>query len=293
MASNFSVEKAVNGFRYGILGRDIVTPLTRGAKGTGSCFPTLAMQGWGTRGRAGFDIAMRLVEVRAFPGLRSETWGTQRHGIDDFERSCGPHSQQALGWAWKRRLSGSSYSAWQAGHIVNGRHGGLRPVVGNAAGDGEAGAAVGAVEERVAVAAVFGIESSSRRQSGQVAASAGMPVATWPLTSTGNDAEAGFASGGQVADGDGVDAGQGRSFGAKTEEEGVDARSWALKFDGDALGVVGDRSGEVFFCGQAVDEGAKADALDDTADENCTPTAHGAVLGVLRGFFARFRFWLG
>ncbi len=33
--------------------------------------------------------------------------------------SCGPHAGQALGWAWKRRSAGSSYSAWQAGHIAN------------------------------------------------------------------------------------------------------------------------------------------------------------------------------
>ena len=32
--------------------------------------------------------------------------------------SCGPQIQQALGCAWKRRLNGSSYSAWQAGHIL-------------------------------------------------------------------------------------------------------------------------------------------------------------------------------
>ena len=32
-------------------------------------------------------------------------------------RTRGPHSGQALGWAWKRRLAGSRYSARQAGHI--------------------------------------------------------------------------------------------------------------------------------------------------------------------------------
>jgi len=31
--------------------------------------------------------------------------------------NCGPHCQQALGWAWKRLLRGSSYSARQRGHI--------------------------------------------------------------------------------------------------------------------------------------------------------------------------------
>ncbi len=41
-------------------------------------------------------------------------------------------------------------------HAVSG-HGGAEPVVGDAAHDGEAGAAVGAVDERVAVAAAGGV----------------------------------------------------------------------------------------------------------------------------------------
>ena len=31
--------------------------------------------------------------------------------------SFGPQTGQAIGWAWKRLLSGSSYSALQSGHI--------------------------------------------------------------------------------------------------------------------------------------------------------------------------------
>ena len=33
--------------------------------------------------------------------------------------AAGRTTGQALGWAWNRRSAGSSYSAWQAGHIVN------------------------------------------------------------------------------------------------------------------------------------------------------------------------------
>ncbi len=45
----------------------------------------------------------------------------------------GPHAGQAVGWAWKRREAGSSYSCWQASHsgksamVVPGRSYG-RPV---------------------------------------------------------------------------------------------------------------------------------------------------------------------
>ncbi len=35
--------------------------------------------------------------------------------------SRGPHTGHAFGCAWKRRSSGSSYSAWHRGHIVNAR----------------------------------------------------------------------------------------------------------------------------------------------------------------------------
>jgi len=42
----------------------------------------------------------------------------------------------------------------------------------------------------------------------------------------------------------------------------------ALELDGDAVGVVGDKAGEVLVMCEAVDEGAEADALDDAADDN-------------------------
>ena len=46
------------------------------------------------------------------PSRSSET--TSSSGCE----SRGPHSGQALGWAWKRRSAGSAYSAAQAAHIV-------------------------------------------------------------------------------------------------------------------------------------------------------------------------------
>ena len=38
------------------------------------------------------------------------------------QRTRGPHAGQALGWAWKRRSAGSSYSARQAAHIAKPGH---------------------------------------------------------------------------------------------------------------------------------------------------------------------------
>jgi hypothetical protein len=50
-------------------------------------------------------------------------WTTSATAMDRW----GPQSAHAVGWAWKRRERGSSYSAWQAVHrgksdiVVKGR----------------------------------------------------------------------------------------------------------------------------------------------------------------------------
>ena len=69
-------------------------------------------------------------------------------------RSRGPHTGQALGWAWKRRSPGSSYSRLAVRAHGEAGHRGGRAVVGDRQHDGVAGPAVGAVREGVAVAAV-------------------------------------------------------------------------------------------------------------------------------------------
>ena len=69
--------------------------------------------------------------------------------------SCGPHAGQAIGWAWNRRSPGSSYSARQRG-TCGSRHRGARPVVRQLLDDRPARPAVGAVGERIAIAALLG-----------------------------------------------------------------------------------------------------------------------------------------
>ena len=82
----------------------------------------------------------------------------RRRAVRPQQRQRGPQSEQALGWAWKRRSAGSSYSAWQRGAHLEAGHRRRRPVKGHAADDRESRAAVRAVDERVAVAAVVGVE---------------------------------------------------------------------------------------------------------------------------------------
>src|SRR5450631_1227945 len=47
-------------------------------------FPGPKIQTWGTDGRAGFGIAKRLVEVRRFPTLAAQGWGTRHFAGRNF-----------------------------------------------------------------------------------------------------------------------------------------------------------------------------------------------------------------
>ena len=96
---------------------------------------------------------------------------------DRFDRrpasaARGPQAGHAFGWAWKRRSRGSSYSARHAAHIAKPAIVVERPVVRDAGDDREPRAAVGAVDERVAVAPVAPDRTARRRHASQVAASA-------------------------------------------------------------------------------------------------------------------------
>ena len=141
-------------------------------------------------------------------------------------RTRGPQSGQALGWAWKRRSRGSSYSARQARAHLEPRHRRLRAVVGDAADDREPRPAVGAVGERVAVAAVARgrrARPGSRRRS---------PRRARPrrrarrVVADSTDPEAALADRARRGvDVDRLDRGQRRRLGAQPGEEAARPRS--------------------------------------------------------------------
>ena len=56
-------------------------------------------------------------QLRRGSGDRVALAATARRRRRSASRARGPHSGQALGWAWKRRSRGSSYSARQRSHI--------------------------------------------------------------------------------------------------------------------------------------------------------------------------------
>ena len=103
-------------------------------------------------------------------------WTRSSTGID----RRGPHTGQALGSAWKRRSAGSRTRAGTSAHIVKPAMVVDRPVVGHRPHDGEAGTAMGAVGERVAIAAVGRVEELTQAigTGGQVGRDRGRAAAT-------------------------------------------------------------------------------------------------------------------
>ena len=186
---------------------------------------------------------------------------------------AGPHAGQALGCAWKRRSDGSSYSAWQAGAHREARHRRVGPVVRDPAHDGEARPAVGAVDERVAVAAVGRVE-----QLGE-ARGAGRGV--------GRDHGGGLATGGAAEDrealvgtgldrhvlGDhALDLGERRRLRGQPRDEGVHHRLGALDLDQHAVLVVEHVPAQAQLGREPVHVGPEAHALHRPLD----PHAHAA-----------------
>ena len=86
-------------------------PSGRTAGPRGACAPAARATACSSRGEAGQVVAAQPLHRHDAPGARAPP--RQRRS----RRSDGPQSGHALGWAWKRRSAGSSYSAWQAGHI--------------------------------------------------------------------------------------------------------------------------------------------------------------------------------
>ena len=152
-------------------------------------------------------------------------------------------------------------------------HGGERPVVGDAPHDREARPAVGAVGERVAVAAVGLVP-----QLGQAVGAGGRvgrdQRLALPARPAGHDREPLLPHRRHGPGGDPLDDGQRRRLGLQGPEELGHRAVVPLDLDEDAPGVVADEAGEVEPGGEAVDERPEADALNDPLDAD--PCSHPA-----------------
>ena len=145
-----------------------------------------------------------------------------------------------------------------------------RPVVGHVAGDREAGSAVGAVREGVEVASVRGILDLAQalRARGEVGRDRD---AARPLPLARDDREAGERLGRDGLLAHLAEEGGRWSLLSEAPEEGLEGLGAPEGLDRDPAGVVAHAAREPLLDGQAVDPGAKADALHGAPDEDPPP----------------------
>ncbi len=146
-----------------------------------------------------------------------------------------------------------------------GGHGSAPAVVGNIANNGEARAAIGAVDKGVAETAVAGIHHFTQ--------AIGAHGNVWRderfgrrVETAREDAECGFRLRLGIAGQKRRNFGQRRKFRRQALEETVEENGVALDFDGHTGGSIGDESGEIAFLSEAIDERTKTDTLDDAGN---------------------------
>jgi hypothetical protein len=147
------------------------------------------------------------------------------------------------------------------------RHRGRRPVVGHAGDDREARPAVGAVDERVAVAAVGGVEELG--EAGVAGRGVGSDRGVGAPADARADAEPRLARVGDRLAGHRFDRRERRRVAVQPREEVVDRL--ALDLDEHAERVVEDEAREVELGRQPVHERAEADALHNSGHTRTDP----------------------
>ncbi len=146
-------------------------------------------------------------------------------------------------------------------------------VVGDAADDRVAGAAVGAVHEGVTVSSIGGVEELAQAcfAGGGVGGDGGADIRGGGRAR--DDAKVMLGAGGDRRDLDGFDAGERRSLGAEGADEAFEGASVvAFDLDEDAFRIVAHEPAEPGPLGDAKDHRAKADPLHRAA--NADGTAH-------------------
>ncbi len=146
-------------------------------------------------------------------------------------------------------------------------HGRLLAVVGDPANDCQPGTAMGAIEERVTITAIVGVEELG------AAAVAGGDVGAdenraGRRSLAGFNAELLLTAGGERRGLDRVDLGQGRRAGGELGAELVENAVVAFDFDPDAAGLIADEAAETMAASELVNIRAKTDTLNDPADSN-------------------------
>ena len=144
-------------------------------------------------------------------------------------------------------------------------HRGVRAVVGQRFDDAEARTAIGAVGERITVAAVLGIEDFAQaiRARGDVRQhQRGLVAADF----AGADFKCRAANGVKPRSFEALDETSRRFFGFEPEQEFFQFRTRAFDFNEDPLRGIVDPAGQSEFRGEAEDKRTEADALHRTAN---------------------------
>jgi hypothetical protein len=151
-----------------------------------------------------------------------------------------------------------------------GRHGGRRAVVRHVAGDGEARSAVGAVRERIPVAAVCRIEDLGEAVHARRQVGGDRDAAIAVLPALDDDESLGRLRGNpgplEVADARGR-----RRARAEAREKAVEGLVGPERLDRDALRAVVDASGDSSLFRETVHPRAEPDSLDDPAHGDAHP----------------------
>jgi hypothetical protein len=223
----------------------------------------------------GDDFSLEEEARSGFKGVVGDTTGPPVHDFHEFDARAAARAADWLGV--EAAIDGIFvFAAAVRAHGKSG-HGGGGAIVGDVADDAETGAAVGAVYQAVAEATVSsgGHFTKAVGADGGIDGYAGVPVISG--LGAGSDLEGRFAGDDfEVAPGAMIDSSEGGSIRGKQFEEGMDRFCSSLDLRTDPFAIVEDPAGDL--CGQsaAVDEGAKADALNLTADEKSDPTPSGS-----------------
>ncbi len=143
-------------------------------------------------------------------------------------------------------------------------HGCLRPVIGHAIQDGEAGAAMGAVGEGIAASTPA---AADFRQAIGAGCGIGGHACCNAAATAGGDHEAVGQRACKRGNVHAINPGEAGRAGDDAGDEG--GKPVAGRFDGDPAGIVPDPTAQAMFLGQTPDEGAEAHALNLTTDTDC------------------------
>ncbi len=213
-------------------------------------------------GGGGKGVAGELVAAETFDG---EGAALLERGADggQVEREAGAADGAGGGLGMEAAIGGIGVFMSAIGAEREAAHGGVGAVVGGREGDGVAGAAVGAIGEGIGEAAIGGIADlgEARGAGGEVGGDEGeTAIARGAL----DNVEAVFGRRlGKLFEGAVFDARCGRGFVLEQSEEAVRGGGVGdMDFDDETAGGIEGAAGEAEAIGEALDEGAEADALD-------------------------------